>query len=422
MKKCPYCNEELEDRFLFCTNCGKEYKEAMDNTEPSSVDMQSSPEKWETDNSGTIQKTVDIQEDVLFANANKFFELGQYQDAYNVICELMAKCPKPIYIEKKKEYQDRLIETLTKHGDELSRVGQMVLAKENYEKALALQPANAYIISRLDSIKIADKKTKMPIIAGLLFLGMIVVGALAWYVFDKNSVESDVVVSDSVVDEDSNSLVEEEEVVSASEFTTPDLTLFGLKGHVKSVTMTSPEFTQSYFSPKSLKYDEQGMLRSYDDSEEYVRFIFSEDNKTAVRQSDVINGTTRVKKAVSKNYDLVRDSQGRLIKMAPHMQDDEYNMGEYNIVWNSQGFVTEILLSTDGGDPNMTVSYDSNNMPSKIVMSGYTTHEYTITYSEFDSHGNWTKRNVEYYYEAVYDGEEDIHRNFQETRTITYFD
>lgn len=215
---------------------------------------------------------------------------------------------------------------------------------------------------------------------------------------------------------------EEEEVVSASEFTTPDITLFGLKGHVKSVTMTSPEFTQSYFSPKSLKYDEQGMLRSYDDSEEYVRFIFSEDNKTAVRQSDVINGTTRVKKAVSKNYDLVRDSQGRLIKMAPHMQDDEYNMGEYNIVWNSQGFVTEILLSTDGGDPNMTVSYDSNNMPSKIVMSGYTTHEYTITYSEFDSHGNWLRRNVEYYYEAVYDGEEDIHRSFQETRTITYFE
>lgn len=195
------------------------------------------------------------------------------------------------------------------------------------------------------------------------------------------------------------------------DFVGMDLTLFGLKGHVKSVTMTSSECTQSYFSPKSLKYDEQGTLRYYENSGGYFSVQFSEDGKTAVKQlGDGIN------------YDLVRDSQGRLIKMIPHLQDDEYQMDEYNIVWDSQGLVTEITFNTDGGNPNMTVTYDSNNMPSKIVMSGYTTDEYTITYSEFDSHGNWTKRDIEYYYEAVYDGEENIRRSFQETRTITYFD
>lgn len=197
----------------------------------------------------------------------------------------------------------------------------------------------------------------------------------------------------------------------AKDFTGVDLTLFGLKGHVKSVTTTSPERTQSYFSPKSLKYDEHGTLRYYEDSGENISIRFSEDGKTALKQLE--DGI---------NYDLVRDLQGRLIKMAPHLQDDEYQMGEYNIVWNSQGLVTEITFNTDGGNPNMTVTYDSNNMPSKIVMSGYTTDEYTITYSEFDSHGNWTKRDIEYYYEAVYDGEEDIRKNFQETRTIKYFE
>lgn len=259
MKKCQYCGTELEDRFLFCTNCGKAYKEVVDEMESASLRKRDTSVEHESMANLNLGN-VEVQEDVLFENAAKYFELGQFQESYNAICELITKYPKPLYIEKKKEYQDKLVETLTKQGDELSRAGQMVLAKENYEKVLALQPANAYIISRLDSIK-QEKSHKVKsafsgiiacVLLALLFCG------IGFFVYTKLTTEQDI---DNYVAQEKNEPVVQEDEVVEEEFIGVDLAMFDLKGHVKQV-----EYPRDNDQPNGpafvCKFDKDGKLES----------------------------------------------------------------------------------------------------------------------------------------------------------------
>ena len=46
MKKCPYCNTQINDDSLFCTECGKPIPEVGVNEEPIEVIEDSVSSKW----------------------------------------------------------------------------------------------------------------------------------------------------------------------------------------------------------------------------------------------------------------------------------------------------------------------------------------------------------------------------------------
>lgn len=406
MKKCQYCGTELEDRFLFCTNCGKAYKEVVDEMESASLgkrDTSVEHESMANLNSGNVE----VQEDVLFENAAKYFELGQYQEAYDAICELMVKCPKPLYIDKKKEYQDKLVQELTKQGDELSRAGQMVLAKENYEKVLALQPANAYIISRLDSIK-QEKSHKVKsafsgiiacVLLALLFCG------IGFFVYTKLTTEQDIDnSSDNYVAQDENESVVQENEVEEEDFIGVDLAMFDLKGHVKQV-----EYPRDKDQPNGpafvCKFDEEGKLVSGT----LLEFFEFHPNPTDLKPQ--------------------RNEEGKIVSFNDSEIDATFTPVFHN---NGKIMALDVCLPTMGC---MSYNYtmDSygviSNGSTEVSVHGYRSKIFSeYEYTKYDDKGNWIERKVSgtsYEYNYNEDGEEvEEKEEFSggiETRRIIYY-
>lgn len=148
---------------------------------------------------------------------------------------------------------------------------------------------------------------------------------------------------------------------------TPDLTLFGFKGNVKSVT------------------DEIGGV-----------YNFTNDGKLDLAESQV-----------------QRDDKGRIVS---------YTIDELttDVVWDKDGHVAQQKV------PGQTTSYTYDDRG--LLLTSYTevdTWELSIyKYLKFDEQGNWVERERSWlgYSAGVEEGEDPIYRNKEvEKRTISYY-
>ena len=169
----------------------------------------------------------------------------------------------------------------------------------------------------------------------------------------------------------SESNASEQEVAEApevQEFTTPDLTLLEVKGHVKSV-----------------------QKEGYDD-------------KTTFNAEGLIEATGNYAR-------LKRDSDGRI---------SSWGYDEYFVTWENNLPKTFKTRESDGSVSIDTYTYDESGLLVKSETNAeYPGDEswhgvYTYTYSpeDFDAHGNWLKRQAK-----SVDG-----KNYTEARVIEYYE
>lgn len=187
-------------------------------------------------------------------------------------------------------------------------------------------------------------------------------------------------------------------------FVTPDLKLFNLKGHVKEVLMSFHADSEedirgddTYLSPLTLNFDGDGILQKYD--------------------AMILSGQGE------DHFAVKRDDQGRIMKLTPNPRNENWpEGGVITFKYNSQGYPVNISRVSDEGFPNMMAEFNKEGLPYHVSMQGYGSIEYNYKYTEFDAHGNWTKREVKFFMPAEYDGDEDVNTTFNEIRTITYYE
>ena len=233
---------------------------------------------------------------------------------------------------------------------------------------------------------------------------------------DSKKVEELQAKLDSIALADSLKQVEQEQEELAKaevNFTTPDLSLFGLHGHVSSVNDRRVGKCCTYLTPIRLKFTEDGELTEYmfyDHFENVTSFVFDSASKSAVRNDE-------------EKYDIKRSNDGKLLELAPNPRVEGWPEGySYVFSYNKSGKVDAIAYYVESGDPFLNVTkFNKQGLPLKMEMSGYGSTEYTFDYVEFDAHGNWTVCDVKLFRPAVYDGEVDIHEGFRLARTINYY-
>lgn len=192
-----------------------------------------------------------------------------------------------------------------------------------------------------------------------------------------------------------------------TEFVTPDLMLFDVKGHVKTVKYDGEE---TY----TVTFDENGMLASCPCNDEDKDFKFE-------------NG-----KAVGKYFSSERNAKGQLTRYAyePKLGDGHWFLDVKEITYNANGQVIKLLSNGWETGSEIEYKYNSEGLCIKQVEDWLMSADIgkftrTYTYSKFDKQGNWIERKCKQHSEQWEEGEENnktiTNEEEVEKRTITYY-
>ncbi len=164
-------------------------------------------------------------------------------------------------------------------------------------------------------------------------------------------------------------------VAAIAQLTTPDLTFAEVKGNVKTVANTDPQYGESHI----FEFDAEGNL---------------------------------IKCSTYENAKYKRDSEGQIIAI------DVYDE-EFAYIWENARPSVNTINEPDGTTLTYQFEYDSNGALIKTTGTsdgpdGVSTWTETYTYGpdSFDDHGNWISR-------TVYNS--DINQTVTATRKITYY-
>lgn len=213
--------------------------------------------------------------------------------------------------------------------------------------------------------------------------------------------------------------IETEEVVQ--DFTTPDLKMYQLCGHVKSVEYDYGDFVElvEFITPKIVNFDREGRITNVDE------FTFGYDANGHDINSFLTTGYEKHRIKVYRNSDNYLTSI-KLVDAVPFWSceypiefkyDNNHNL--YNFYW----------CYLDEGNIGCKLTYSENNLVSSITQDCYGSYTlYSYKYIENDEYGNWTKREVKYIYDSPYaddayagDAEPHIERTYIESRKISYY-
>ncbi len=220
-------------------------------------------------------------------------------------------------------------------------------------------------------------------------------------------------------------------------FTSPDLGLWHLHGHVSGAAFLSYEVKDESAMPTpdavagldSITFDTQGLLTSlasgsiekgetYLDSELLLTYSDSGEFQSGTDKAAAARGNKLVIK-------LSRTSGGYLQVIQALGTDRELSNPDTFVrllEWTDGTLYSDETEYSGEGTQHVTYSYNDDGLPDKIVskiadMSGDVSVEEEYTYTQFDSNGNWTERRVKCSSEIT-DGEADG-TNMKTSRTVT---
>ena len=224
---------------------------------------------------------------------------------------------------------------------------------------------------------------------------------------------------------------------SIDSFTSPDLGLWHLHGHVSGAAFLSYEVKDESAMPApdavaaldSITFDTRGLLTSlasgsiekgetYLDSELLLTYSDSGEFQSGTDKAAAARGNKLVIK-------LSRTSGGYLQVIQALGTDRELSNPDTFVrllEWTDGTLYSDETEYSGEGTQHVTYSYNDDGLPDKIVskiadMSGDVSVEEEYTYTQFDSNGNWTERRVKCSSEIT-DGEADG-TNMKTTRTVT---
>ena len=224
---------------------------------------------------------------------------------------------------------------------------------------------------------------------------------------------------------------------SIDSFTSPDLGLWHLHGHVSGAAFLSYEVKDESAMPApdavaaldSITFDTRGLLTSlasgsiekgetYLDSELLLTYSDSGEFQSGTDKAAAARGNKLVIK-------LSRTSGGYLQVIQALGTDRELSNPDTFVrllEWTDGTLYSDETEYSGEGTQHVTYSYNDDGLPDKIVskiadMSGDVSVEEEYTYTQFDSNGNWTERRVKCSSEIT-DGEADG-TNMKTSRTVT---
>ena len=224
---------------------------------------------------------------------------------------------------------------------------------------------------------------------------------------------------------------------SIDSFTSPDLGLWHLHGHVCGAAFLSYEVKDESTMPApdavagldSITFDIHGLLTSlasgsiekgetYLDSELLLTYTDSGEFQSGTDKAAAARGNKVVVK-------LSRTSGGYLQVIQALGTDREMSNPDTFVrllEWTDGALYSDETEYSGEGTQRVSYSYNDDGLPDKIVskisdMSGDISVEEEYTYTQFDSNGNWTERRVKCCSEIT-DGEADG-TNMNTTRTVT---
>lgn len=195
---------------------------------------------------------------------------------------------------------------------------------------------------------------------------------------------------------------------------TPDLTLYALKGNVKTA-VTKGTLREADGELQSLAFDEQGRLTRIDDYS--ISYAKVEGGKVTKAGGNNVKRDKQGRITAVDCADGCSGQMGRHYKYTKNGYECDYDYGECS------GLYVEKVTTDDDGLPVKAegASYDE---------SGEWEVTYTYTYTKFDEKGNWTERKVKWNDKYTeYDETEDGTPNntvkedggtVTQARTITY--
>lgn len=220
-------------------------------------------------------------------------------------------------------------------------------------------------------------------------------------------------------------------------FTSPDLGLWHLHGHVSGAAFLSYEVKDESAMPApdavaaldSITFDTRGLLTSlasgsiekgetYLDSELLLTYSDSGEFQSGTDKAAAARGNKLVIK-------LSRTSGGYLQVIQALGTDRELSNPDTFVrllEWTDGTLYSDETEYSGEGTQHVTYSYNDDGLPDKIVskiadMSGDVSVEEEYTYTQFDSNGNWTERRVKCS-SKITDGEADG-TNMKTSRTVT---
>ena len=188
-------------------------------------------------------------------------------------------------------------------------------------------------------------------------------------------------------------------------FVTPDLLLFGVKGHVKSVE------TNDGKEKVRITFDGKGWLASYPCTEGSRDFIFKDG------------------KAVGKYFSSKRNANGQLVRLAfePKAPDDLLGANIFKLKYGATGKLVRLDQSIWEASITLNYEYDDKGLCVRMLCEGgeedysYNTTT-TYTYTKFDDRGNWTERKCKVHSVEWECEEENVTDSREvEKRVITYY-
>jgi|GEM_PF-1970096 len=224
---------------------------------------------------------------------------------------------------------------------------------------------------------------------------------------------------------------------SIDTFTSPDLGLWHLHGHVSGAAFLSYEVKDESAMPApdavaaldSITFDTRGLLTSlasgsiekgetYLDSELLLTYSDSGEFQSGTDKAAAARGNKLIIK-------LSRTSGGYLQVIQALGTDREMSNPDTFVrllEWTDGTLYSDETEYSGEGTQRVTYSYNDDGLPDKIVskiadMSGDVSVEEEYTYTQFDSNGNWTERRVKCSSEIT-DGEADG-TNMKTTRSVT---
>ncbi len=224
---------------------------------------------------------------------------------------------------------------------------------------------------------------------------------------------------------------------SIDSFTSPDLGLWHLHGHVSGAAFLSYEVKDENAMPApdavagldSITFDTRGLLTSlasgsiekggtYLDSELLLTYSDSGEFQSGTDKAAAARGNKVVVK-------LSRTSGGYLQVIQALGTDREMSNPDTFVrllEWTDGTLYSDETEYSGEGTQRVSYSYNDDGLPDKIVskisdMSGDISVEEEYSYTQFDNNGNWTERRVKCSSEIT-DGEADG-TNMKTSRTVT---
>lgn len=215
-------------------------------------------------------------------------------------------------------------------------------------------------------------------------------------------------------------------------FTSPNLETFNLKGHVKSVMTTCSSNPEGYLPLFLEVFNERNISFDYDGSFTQLPSELSREDIPSINY----NGGYLSEVRYTYNYDADDTNNYSFTWTGDHITSMKQSIG-----YASKS--TDSYTSFDGNDPTSISQSFSWTSPEDSRNSTKFNLTYTITYSDRDEYGNWTKANVSYtgkyvhnwterqteysygysYYNDIPKSEtNDINCSFTITRYIDYYD